>query len=410
MGGHGIIRWLTFVSLGVLVSTRAGEDAGPVRFEDIRGARRSHGEVWYLALGKPTGADVFTKSMDLRLEPGESHLLVRTPAFLTGRTFTVRLDIVEVTGGMLRLESPAAPGETRAALVSRDGWVSLRFGPAGKKDALPLVVRSTGAMRIRHVTLYRSFEQLFGSDGRVDLVGAAYRRFGKDEILSYPLLPAAYRDHRTGQWQTVSANNEDGIEGTRLDKSYRSLLCGPLREELGLPIPVRAPDGVVLGARIKGRFAFITRPENAAPIISHAGTPNTWSMVAIGLNGAVLDTDGNGTYTGVKNQTWHKANTWIDNYGTGFLEFIVLLPQNEISVRPAGARKFSFSYLSTNGMKICAVELPPATEAVALVHDGPGRTRILLRSGGKYHPAAHIADSASPGFLTVKAGTLRFDR
>lgn len=402
MGRRGVAIWLAYASLAALMSARAG---GIVPFEDIKGACRAHGGFWYLALGKPAGAEVFTRSLDIRLKPGEPRPLVDVPESLGGRAFTIRLEVADVSGGVLSVFSSCGANNTRAVLVSRAGWIALRFGFATGQENLSLLVRFTGAMRIRRVTLCRSFEQIYGSNGRVDLVGAAYRRFGDDEILSYPLLPAAYRDHRTGRWWCVPSGKEDGLDGARLDKSYRSLLNGPLQKEIGLPVPVRAPGGVVLCARMKGRFAFIARPEKGKPVLSHTGTEGKWSVNAIALDAAVLDADGNGVYTGVKDQKWHMANTWVDNYGTGFLEFIVLLPQNEISVKP-GARSLAFQYLSTSGLKTLAIDLQPNTAGVALVNAGSSTTRILLRLGNEYLEAARVLDSAMPDCLAVKANSI----
>ncbi len=405
MGRLGLAIWLAGASLAALIPAQAGES---VPFEDIKGARRAHGDFWYLALGKPAGAEVFTRPVDIRLSPGQPLPLADVPESLRGRAFTIRLELADVRGGMLSILSPRAPNDTRAALISRDGWIALRFGPAAGQGDLPLLVRSTGALRIRRVTLCRSFEQIYGANGRVDLVGAAYRRFGDHEILSYPLLPAAYRDHRTGRWWRAPSGKEDGLDGARLDKNYYCLLSGPLQKEIGLPVPVRAPGGVILCARMKGSFAFIVRPEKGKPVLSHTGTQGKWSVNAAALDGAVLDGDGNGIYTGVKNQKWHKANTWVDNYGTGFLEFIVLLPQNEIPVR-RGSRSLGFRYLSASGPQALTLALRSDTDAVALVNAGPSLTRVLLRSRGRYREAVRVLDSAVPGCLAVKANSIRVD-
>lgn len=405
MGKRGLAIWLAGASLTVLIPAQAGEI---VHFEDIKGARRAHGDLWYLALGKPVGAEVFTKPVAVRLRPGESRPLADVPEYLRGRAFTIRLEVADVSGGRLSIFSSRVRDDTRAVLVSRDGWVSVRFGPAHWQGNLPLSVRSAGTVRIRRVTICQSFEQLFGRNGCVDLVDAAYRRFGDEEILSYPLLPAAYRDHRTGQWRCAPCGKEDGIDGARLDKHYRSLLTGPLETEVGLPVPVRAPDGVVLCARMKGRYAFIARPENGRPALTHTGVEGKWSVNAIALDGAVLDADGNGIYTGAKNQAWHKANTWVDHYGTGFLELIVLLPQNEIPVNPPGSRSLAFQYLSTNGPRTVTIRLKPETEAIALVNAGPCSTQILLRSRNGYREATRVLDSSLPDCLPVKAGSIRF--
>jgi len=404
MGRFRVAFWLAGVGLTVPVAAQAGEI---VAFEDIRGARRAHAGLWYLALGNPAGAEVFTKPVDLRLRPAGTRLLADVPEYLGGRAFTVRLEVADVSGGRLSIFSPRVPDDTRATLVSRDGLVPLRFGPAQWQGALPLSVRSAGVVRIRRVTICQSFEQLFGHNGCVDLVDAAYRRFGEQEILSYPLLPAAYRDHRTGQWRCAPSGKEDGIDGARLDKHYRSLLNGPLETELGLSVPVRAPNGVVLCSRMKGRFAYIARPEKGRADLSHTGVEGQWSANAIALDGAVLDGDGNGVYTGAKNQAWHKSNTWVDNYGTGFLEFIVLLPQNEIPVNPPGSRSLALQYLSTNGPRTMTIPLEPDTEAIALVNAGPSSTQVLLRSRNGYREATSVVDSLFPGCLPVKAGSIR---
>ena len=66
-------------------------------------------------------------------------------------------------------------------------------------------------------------------------------------------------------------------------------------------------------------------------------------------------------------------------------------------------------YESTGGIKPLAIDVPKATEAVALVHAGPGRTDVLLRSPRGYAPAMVVHDSARPDCLAVVEGSIRFE-
>jgi len=365
--------------------------------------------MWQLALSGPADGGVVTKQLDLALEADQPALLVDVPGYLSGKEFTVLLDLVEVTGGLLRLESPAAPGDVRTAIVSRDGWVAICFGPAIWEGDAVLTVSTTSPLRIKQITVYRTFAQLFGSGGEVNLLGAVYRKLGDDEILGYPLLPGVYRHHRTGEWQHAPWGREDGITGALLEDSYRSFFTGPLQDELGLEVPVRAPNGVVLCGRMKGHFALTTYPEQAPPILVWKGDAGAWTVPVIHLDGAVLDGSGNGVFTGRHKADWHQGKTWVDNYGTGFLDFIVMLPQNEIPINVPNAARFVFEYEATAGLKTFESKLPAGTEAVALVNAGSARIDVLLRSKNGYTPAGAIEDCRYPDRLAVKAGSIRLE-
>ncbi len=169
--------------LAVIVWGAVSYGAEVVSFSEIEGARRAEGDTWQLALSGPADGGVITEQLDLALEADQSALLVDVPGYLSGKEFTVLLDLVEVTGGLLRIASPAAPGDVRTAIVSRDGWVAICFGPAIWEGDAALTVSSTSPVRIKQVTVYRTFSQLFGSGGGVNLLGAVYRKFGDDEIL-----------------------------------------------------------------------------------------------------------------------------------------------------------------------------------------------------------------------------------
>ncbi|MEA3400595.1 MAG: hypothetical protein U9R79_05050 [Armatimonadota bacterium] len=397
------------LAVALAVGLAAAGAAEPVPLTEIRAARRAEGQRWYLALGAPADAGVVTRECDLGLQPGRPVELMSVPAFLQRREFTVLLRLTEVSGGVLRLGSPQAPGDVRAAVVSRDGWAAICFGPVEGEGELLLQARATCSLRITQVTAYRSLEQLFGSGGRIDLVGAAFRRLGEGEILGYPLLPGAYRHHRTGQWNGPPLAVEDGIPGGRLAESYRAFFNGPLEANQGLEVPVRAPGGVILCARLKGRFAFIVYPEIAKYILFRTGEQDTWSVAQRSLDGAELDGDGNGVFTGRHKQDWNHAKTWVDNYGTGFLNFVVMLPQNEMAVPATGARRLLMRYHSTAGLKPLDVTLPEGTDAVALLHAGPRTTAVLARSEGEYSEVTRIEDSAYRDCLAVQAGSVCFE-
>lgn len=396
--------------LAAVVWTAASCGAEPVSFSDIKGTHRAAGDVWQLALSGPADGGVITKQRDLALSAYRPTPLVDVPDHLSGKELTVLLDLADVTGGLLRLKSPVAPDDARTVMISRSGWVAVRFGPAIWEGNVTLSVCATSPVRIKQVTVYRTFAQLFGSGGRVDLLGAVYHKLGDDEIIAYPLLPAAYRHHRTGQWNRPPWGCEDGITGVRLDKSYQSFFVGPLQDEVGLDVPVRAPNGVVLCGRMKGHFAFITYPEQAKYILAWKGDAQEWSVPVIHLDGAVLDGSGNGIFAGKHKHHWAQAKTWVDNYGTGFLDFVVMLPQNEIPVSIPGATRFMFEYEASKGMKTFQLSLPAGTEGVALVNAGSSRTEVLLHSQGGYTPAGVIEDSRYPDRLAVKAGAIRLER
>ena len=385
----------------------AGE---PIAFSDIHGARRADGKTWNLALGAPSDAGVVTRKCDIVLKPNVPVPLAEIPPYLRGKEFAVLLNLADVAGGVLRLSSPPAPDDVRCAMVSRDGWTAMRFGPVAWAGQLPLTACATSAMRVTRVTVYRRFDQIFGRAGRVDLVGAAYHKLGDSELLSYPLLPASYREPRTGQWRRPPAGSEDGIDGARLAKSYQGFLNGPLQDEQGLRVPVRAPGGVVLCGRMKGRFAIIVYPEVAKYILTWQGTEGQWTVPATSLDGATLDGNGNGVYTGLKKVTWATAKTWADNFGTGFLDFVALLPQNEIPIDRRQAGQLVLEYASTQGLRALTVNVHRDTEAVALLHSGPHRTDVLLRSQDRYTSATTVRDSVHADCLAATAGSIRFER
>ena len=382
----------------------------PIAFSDIRGARRADGTTWYLALGAPSDAGVVTQKCNIVLKPNVPAPLIEAPAYLRGKEFTVLLKLADVTGGVLRLSSPQAPGDVRSAMVSHDGWTAIRFGPTAWIGKLPLTVSTTSTMRVTQVTTCRRFDQLFGRAGRVDLVGASYHKLGDDELLSYPLLPASYREPRTGQWRRPPVGRKDGIDGASLRKSYQGFLNGPLQDEQGLHVPVHAPGGVLLCVRMKGRFALIVYPEAAKYILTWQGTEDEWTVPAISLDGAMLDGNSNDVYTGLKKVAWATAKTWADNFGTGFLDFVVMLPQNEIPIGQRQAGQLVLEYASTRGSKALTVDIQKNTEAVALLHSGAYRTDVFLRSQGRYTPAMSVLDSVHADYLAVTAKSIRFER
>lgn len=380
-----------------------------VAFSDIRRARWSDGATWYLALGAPSDGAVLTRECDIALAPGQASALIDVPEGFSGKDFTVRLNLTDVTGASLRIGSPKVPGHVRTALVSRDGWVSLCFGPTAWEGTLPIEARATARLRIVQVTVYRRFGQLYGTAGRVGLVGAAYHKLGAEDVLSYPLLPGSYLEQRTGRWHRPAPGSEDGIPGATLTKSYQNFLNGPLQAESGLPVPVRAAGGLILCARIKGRFAIITYPERAKYILTWAGAEGEWSTPGIRLDASVMDGDGNGTYTGLKKVEWASAKTWADNYGAGFVDFAAMLPQIEIPTQQGRTGKLLLEYRSVSGLKTLTVNTPGEAQAVALVHSGDRRTDVLLRSRGQYARLTTVEDSFHPDCLAVQAGSIRFE-
>ena len=380
-----------------------------IAFADILGARRADGTTWFLALGPPSDGGVVTKECDVVLTPAVPAPLIEVPPYLRGKEFTVLLNLSDVTGGVLRLGSPRAPEEGRSTMVSHDGWTAMRFGPITWTGRMPLEVCATTGMRVTHVTVCRRFDQLFGRAGRVGLVGAAYHDLGDGELLSYPLLPASYREPRTGQWRRPPVGREDGVDGARLLKSYQGFLNGPLQDEQGLRIPVRAPGGVVFCGRTKGRFAIIVYPETAKYVLTWQGAEGQWTVPAISLDGSTLD-DGNGVYTGRKKVTWATAKTWADNFGTGFLDFAVMLPQNEIPVARGQAGQLLLEYASTQGPKALRVDVQEDAEAVALLHAGASQTSVFVRAHNRYTQATTVQDSLHADCLAVTAGSIRFER
>lgn len=392
--------------LAVLAMTCACADQA-VSFAQIKGARMAKGDTWRLALSGPECGDVITRRCDIALQPNRKTPLIDVPEQLSGRRFTVLLNLAQVAGGLIRLSAQGVKEDVRTVMVSRDGWQAVRFGPVDGSGEMKLAIEATAPATVRSVTVYRSFSQLFGNGGEPALVGAAYHKLGQDDLLSEPLLPGSYRHHRTGQWNPPPVTRENGIHAASLDKPYQAFLNGPLETELGIPVPVRAPDGIAFCARLKGHFAFIVYPENAKYLMTWAGEEDAWSAAALRFDGSVLDDDGNGVYTGKKKVDWAGARTWCDNFGTGTLDFIVVLPQNEVPLPDAGVTSLRFDYEAMEGTKSVGYDLPVGAVAVALVNAGPRDIKVLSRTGTQYTRIGVITDSRAENCLGVVAGSMR---
>ncbi len=396
----------SLVGAAFLIATVCCADR-TVSFDEIKGARMVEGGVWRLALAGPEVGDVITQQSDISLPEGGEARLVDVPDTFSGREFTILIRFADVSGGPVRLSSPQAPEDVRSIMASRDGWRAIRFGPLTWQGKLPITIGTARPLRITAFTVCRTFRQMFGQSGQVTLEGAVYQEFGADGLLSPPLLPGSYRHHRTRQWNPPPDGEEDGVTGAPLPDHYQPLLVGPLESEFGVPTPVRAPDGVILCARIKSRFAFIVYPEVEKYQLNRTGEADKWSIAAVRLDGALLDGDGNGVYTGYLKHDWLTGKTWVDNFGTGFLDFVALLPQNEIVLDADGAKAVAFEFESDAGPQRLDVSLPKGAEALALVNAGPGRTRVLARVGDEYRALSVIDDSRSTNCLRVKAGSIQ---
>lgn len=401
---------LTILSLllAVVLGGAAALEAAPtkVAFANIAGARIDAGDWWQLALGVPSDAGVLTTTADIRLAPGRAQTLVPDiPPFLRNHVFTVLLKADELKGGLLTLESPAAPGDRRTTMVARDGWVTIVFGPVLATGAVPIMVTSSAPLRITQATLYRTFDQLFGQFGQVTLNDAVYWKFGAGELRSYPLMPGAYRDTK-GQLVELPKAVNDGIPCVVLNKSYLTPIVGPHQMDIGLPVPVRSPGGVILCSRIKGAFAWNVYYESGQTRLEYLGKAGAWTLGGIALDGALMDSSGNGVYTGCHTQPWNEGNTWVDNYLTGKVDFLALLPQNSIPITPAGTMDFSLTYQSTNGIRTLKAVIPANATAVALVHTGDCTTQIRSIAGTNAVPVATIKDSAWPDRLAVEAESI----
>ncbi len=405
------VRERSIAALMLLLAALVGTPCpgAVISFGEIAGARRDEGTRWCLALGTPPDAAVLASTVDLTFTPGQAVPLVAVPATFSGGEFTVVLELAEVSAGVVRLACAGAPGDTRSVLVSRDGWVALCCGPVVWTGTATLTVSATAAMRVRQVTVLRTFEQLYGKGGTVDLVGAAYHKLGGEELLSAPLLPAADRQYRSGQWARPATGVQHGIGVGRLEQSYCGLLCGPDQDEVGLPVPVRAPGGVVLSARIFGHLALITHREQGPHNLTWGGEADRWSTCTVHLDGGELDDAPNGLYTGRHKHPWHVGRTWVENYGSGLIDYAVMLPQNEIAVSAGGRARLSLQYEADGGLKPLSLDLPADTAAVALLNVDARRTQVIARCAGKYTPLATIGDGRPVGCLAVKPGSLQVE-
>ena len=408
-----------------LLASQLFSDTVSISFDSIEGAKRYDrtSRTWELACGGPTqlfrdSRPVHIEEMALRLGPGADPVTMCTvDGVLPELRFTCAIELDECEGGVLSVQLAAADGRPlgkRACSFGRKGVVSATFCvegelPAGA-GALTLTVSASGPVTVRKVIFYRTFDQLFYLDSPFPLLGATYRKYGNHERRSLCLLPSAIRDHRTKQWRVHPSAVEDGIEVGNLAKHYYTLLCVKKGTLSGIRFPISTPGGGWLCWRGKGRYT-LTLMADGIPKYKYRNFPMgkhaEWRSQTLSMDPTFLDSDRNGIWSGHCHQAWHRGNTLIQNYATGMLDYIVVLPQNRIPLPIEGATTIEFRYLNRNRkLETCSSAVPKGAEAVGFVHVEDHVTRLLWQVRDEWREGIVVKDSLYANKLSVEADSI----
>jgi len=408
-----------------LLASQLFSDTVSISFDSIEGAKRHDlpSRTWELAYSGPTqlfrdSRSVHIEEMALRLEPGADPVTMCTvDGVLPELRFTCAIELDECEGGILSVQLAAADGRPlgdRACSFGRKGVVSVVFCveeelPAGA-SALTLTVSTSGPVTVQKVIFYRTFDQLFYLDSSFPLLGATYRKYGNHERRSLCLLPSATRDHRTKQWRVFPSAVEDGIEVGNLAKQYHSLLCVKKGTLSGIRFPVSTTGGGWLCWRGKGHYT-LTVMADGIPEYKYRNFPvgkqAEWRSQTLSVNPTFFDSDRNGIWSGHFHQAWHRGNTLIQNYGTGLLDYIVVLPQNRIPLPIEGATTIEFRYLDRNRkVKTCSSAVPKGARAVGFVHVKDHASRLMWQVGDEWREGIVVKNSLNASRLSVEAGSI----